>query len=91
MNLLAHLGIQHSVIHDDDENKDQHADVNQLIQDSKDAKLTTAVVPIAADLETMLGLRKPKSDHRKPQHLLFLYESGQINSDKINVGDMGRP
>ena len=83
MNLMAHLGIPHSVIHDDDENKDQHADVNQLIQDSAHAMLTTTVRAIAGDLETMLGIAKPKSDHRKPQHLLFLYESGQIDPDKV--------
>jgi predicted ATP-dependent endonuclease of OLD family len=83
MNLLAQLGIPHSVIHDDDENRDQHADVNQLIQDSKHATLTTTVISIAGDLETMLGIPKPKSDHRKPQHLLYLYESGQINPDKV--------
>ncbi len=83
MNLMAHLGIPHSVIHDDDENKDLHADVNQLIQGSKHATLTTTVSCIASDLETMLGIPRPKSDHRKPQHLLFLYESGQINPEKV--------
>ena len=83
MNLMAHMGISHSVIHDDDKNKDHHADINQLIQDSKHATLTTTVKTIAGDLETMLGIPKPKSDHRKPQHLLFLYESGQIEADKV--------
>jgi putative ATP-dependent endonuclease of OLD family len=84
MNLLTALGIQHSVLHDDDNNKDEHADINQLIQDSKNA-LTTAVRSVASDLETLLEIPKPKSDHRKPQHLLFLHGTGQIAADKLQA------
>lgn len=84
MNLLTHLGIPHAVLHDDDNGRDEHADVNQLIQESKSA-FTSAVSTIAADLETFLGVPKPKSDHRKPQHLLYLHETGQIAEDKLHA------
>lgn len=83
MNLLTHLGIPHSVIHDDDENREQHADLNQLIQDSRHPTLTTYVSAIPNDLENMLGIPKPKSYRRKPQHLLFLYETGQIDPGNV--------
>jgi len=84
MNLLTHLGIPHSVIHDDDNNRDEHAEVNQLIQESKSA-FTTAVSGVAGDLETLLGVPKPISAHRKPQHLLYLYETGQVAGDKLKA------
>lgn len=83
MNLLGHLGISHSVIHDDDNNKDEHADLNQLIQITKHATLTLAVQPIAQDLETFLGIPPAGSDHRKPQHVLFLYSEGKIDAGKL--------
>jgi len=84
MNLLTRLGIPHAVMHDDDNNKDEHADVNQLIQDSKTA-LTLAIAPITGDLEALLGVPTPKSDHRKPQHLLYLHETGQIKAANLQA------
>lgn len=84
INLLAALGIPHSVIHDDDGNKDHHAEVNQLIQHSQSG-LTTAIVAVPGDVEALLGVPKPKSDHRKPQHLLYLHETGQIAEDKLRA------
>lgn len=88
MNLLGHLGIAHSVIHDDDENKDEHADLNQLIQTSKHATLTHSIHPIVKDLETLLGLppagpNGKQADHRKPQHVLFHYTEGKIDGGKL--------
>lgn len=83
MNLLACMGISHSVIHDDDGSKDHNAAVNQLIQESKHGTYTTVVNVIVGDLEIMLGIAKPKSDHRKPQHLLFQYETGKIPADNL--------
>ena len=65
MNLLGHLGIAHSVIHDDDDNKDKHADLNQLIQSSKHATLTHSIHPIAKDVETFLNI--PPAGSRSPQ------------------------
>jgi predicted ATP-dependent endonuclease of OLD family len=83
MNLLGYLGISHSVIHDDDNNKDEHADLNQLIQSSKHATLTHSVQSITKDLETFLSIPSAGSDHRKPQHVLFLYSEGKIDAGKL--------
>lgn len=85
MNLLSYLGISHSVIHDDDSNKSEHLDLNQLIQLSKHATLTVSVQPIAKDLETLLGIPSAGSDHRKPQHVLYLYSEGKIDAGKLAV------
>jgi putative ATP-dependent endonuclease of the OLD family len=83
MNLLGHLGVPHSVIHDDDNGKDEHAEVNQLIDDSKQATLTLCVKQIPGELETMLGVPAAGSDHRKPQHVLYHYATGQIDAVKL--------
>lgn len=83
MNLLGHLGVGHSVIHDDDNNKDEHADLNQLIQSSKHAKLTLSIHAIAQDVESFLNIPSAGSDHRKPQHVLFLYSEGKIDAGKL--------
>ncbi len=83
MNLLTHLGISHSVFHDDDDGKDEHEDINQLIEDSRHKDLTTAVEMLPGDLETVLGIAKPKAPHRKPQHVLFSYGNGLIPEDKL--------
>lgn len=88
MNLLGHLGIAHSVIHDDDNSKEEHDDLNQLIQNSKHVTLTHHIHQIGTDLETLLGLppagpNGKAADHRKPQHVLFHYTEGKIDAVKL--------
>jgi len=83
MNLLAKLGISHSVMHDDDNGVDWHAEVNQLIRETRHAELTSEIVSINADIETYLGVPKPVSNHRKPQHLLYCYAANQIGEDRL--------
>ena len=85
MNLCIHMGLPHSVIHDDDRNRDEHIEINQLIEDSKDPDLTLAIRPIPGELGEMLGLPAPGGDHRKPQHTLYLYETGKIDEEKLRA------
>ena len=83
MNLLSHLGVPHAVIHDDDLDRDEHADINQLIADSKHPTLTLCVKRIEGDLERMLGMPSPGSDHRKPQHVLYHYDTGKMDDERV--------
>lgn len=83
MNLLSALGVFHAVLHDDDDNKNEHQELNQLISDSKHADFTRSVVTLPKDLETVLGVTSLGSSHRKPQHLLYCYSCGQIDSGKL--------
>lgn len=83
MNFLSYLGVPHAVIHDDDNDKDEHKEINQLIEDSKHATLTLNVKRISGDLETMLGVPPAGSDHRKPQHVLYQYDTGKIDAGKV--------
>ncbi len=83
MNLLGALGINHSVLHDDDGNKNEHAELNSLIENSKIDDVTIEVKQVPQDLETMLGVPTSKASRRKPQHLLYCYENGQLEKEKI--------
>lgn len=83
MSLLSALGVTHSVLHDDDENKNEHQELNQLISDSKHEQFTRAIVTIPKDLEAALNVTPPGSAHRKPQHLLYCYATNQIADDKL--------
>lgn len=83
MNLLSGLGVAHAVLHDDDSNANEHQELNQLIVDSKNADFTHSVVTIPNDLEDVLGVVSPGSNHRKPQHLLYCYATDQIDSAKL--------
>jgi hypothetical protein len=83
MNLLSSLGVVHAVLHDDDDNANEHQELNQLIADSKNGDFTQAVVAIPKDLENLLGVAPPGSKHRKPQHLLYCYATNQIDPTKL--------
>lgn len=85
MNLLSYLGVPHAVIHDNDNDKDEHQEINQLIQDTRHQTLTLNVAQIAGDLESMLGVVPAGSDHRKPQHVLYQYDTGKIDNAKIQA------
>ena len=84
MSLLSALGVQHSVLHDDDENKNEHQELNQLIS-SKSSDFTKNIVSLTNNLETVLGVPLSGSNHRKPQHLLYCYSENQI--DEAKLGD----
>lgn len=82
MNIFSQLGILHSVIHDDDNGAEYHPDIAQLIHDSMDPNYTKEIVTVAGDIESTLGIPKTHA-HRKPQHIMFFYESGQIDGAKL--------
>lgn len=82
MNLLSKLGVDHAVLHDDDENNNEHKVLNQLVRDSR-TEFTRAIVPIPGELETLLGVDRQKQTSRKPQHLLYRYDSNGIDGDKL--------
>lgn len=83
MNLLSGLGVSHAVLYDDDDNANEHLELKQLIADSKNSKFTRAVVSIPKNLENLLGVDPPSANHRKPQHLLYRYVTGQIDEGKL--------
>jgi putative ATP-dependent endonuclease of the OLD family len=82
MNILIHLGTPHSVIYDDDSKKAYHPEVHALINDSRHSQYTRHIEPLAHDIENFLGVT-PTSKHRKPQHMMYLYSTDQIDASNI--------
>lgn len=82
INLFSRLGTPHSVIYDADSETAYHEDLAQLILEASDSTLTTAIKPVAGELEVALGIPKT-APHRKPQHVMFHYESGRIDEAKL--------
>jgi putative ATP-dependent endonuclease of the OLD family len=85
MNLLGAFGVRHAVIHDDDNNENEHQELNQLIADSKIDGFTIGIKRIGKNLETLLSIPSSKAPHRKPQHILYCYTSNSIKPDKIKA------
>jgi hypothetical protein len=89
MNLLRELRIEHSVLHDSDEDrgkaedKEMHRRVNRLIERSKN-DLTALVHVFNADLETFLGCPIPDKEHRKPARLLLALQEQQIADSRVS-------
>lgn len=84
MNLLGHLGITHAVLFDSDDDKDEHAEINKLIRSSAN-RFTLSVHEINGELESLLKVSKAKQPHRKPQHMMYQYESKAIAPEDIEV------
>ncbi|MFN5678034.1 MAG: ATP-dependent nuclease, partial [Roseiflexaceae bacterium] len=90
MNILNALGINHSVLHDDDQiNDDDRArkqrDINQLIKDNQ-GPYTRYIHAVNRDLESFLGVSMAGiNEARKPQHLLYRYAQGDITPEHIKA------
>ena len=85
MNLLQAFGVKHSVIHDDDNNKNQHLELNKLILDTRNQSTTVEIKQIPGKLETYLDIPdQGQPSHRKPQHLLYCYATGTIKPEKVD-------
>jgi hypothetical protein len=85
MHFLTRLGIPHAVLLDDDGGEEGHAEINKLIDDSAHPALTLCVQKIPGNLEAMLAVPTARPNRRKPQHLLYLYETGQIEQARIDA------
>jgi putative ATP-dependent endonuclease of OLD family len=82
MALLARLGIVHSVLHDEDEPGAESEEINDLIQRTKCDGLTYRIAVVPKNLETLLGVPSCKP-HRKPQHVMHYYHTGQIGKEQL--------
>ena len=88
MNLFGNLGISHSVIYDDDQNKTgedlkMQTDCNELINASRN-QFTTCIESIAGNLELFLGIDTNSRSDKKAQIVLYSYDTGAIQQDRID-------
>ena len=90
MNVLSRLGISHAVIFDDDNQKDFHPELHQLIRDSKHPQHTVHLEALAGDIEALLDIPVldipvQKETRRKPQHMMYHYSTGTIKKREPSV------
>lgn len=84
INLLSAFGICHSVLHDGDNDQGEHKELNQLIVDSKNERITQEIKKFDNTLEDFISIPKTGSPHRKPQHILYCYANGKITEEKLD-------
>lgn len=89
MNLFGKLGIRHSVIIDDDSDKEgtqlqMHQEINQMILDSKN-EYTEKIITIPENLESFLNTQLNLVSHQKPQAILTKYDNGEISEERISA------
>jgi predicted ATP-dependent endonuclease of OLD family len=79
MNLMGELHIPHAVLVDNDNNK--YPEVDSTINSSCN-HYTLGIEQFPEDIEEYLGIPKGGS-HRKPQHLMWHIQQGNVNKTKI--------
>ncbi len=89
MNLFGKLGINHSVIIDDDTNKngeerEMQQEVNKMIETSKN-DFTKTIIKIPGNLELLLDIKVRARSDQKPQAILMQYDNGNIKMEKIQA------
>ena len=83
MNLFKYLGINHSVLMDNDENDTQEI-VNSFIESNKN-DYTNKIELFDKDLEAFLGIDTPKRKDLKPLNIMYQYNKENITPDKIEA------
>lgn len=81
--LLAAYGIPHGIMFDNDDNKNEHKVINQLIRDRKTEFTLADPFEFQTCLENYLGLRIPKRDDQKPLQILKALEDGTITEKQL--------
>lgn len=84
MQILSELKVSHSVLFDDDNGNDIHPQLDTFIRGFK-TTCTRQIDVMSGCIEDILGVPIPKSSHRKPQHLLYLYQTNQIDHSKLSA------
>lgn len=85
MALLAAYGIPHGVMLDDDNDKDLHGAVNDLIEACATPTTLAAPVKFVGCIETFLGLQVPDRDDKKPLEVMKAVTSGLIDPARLQA------
>ncbi len=87
MGLMEAYGIPHGILLDDDNNKEHHGAVNDLVLAKASANSHTLAEPVkfADCLETFLGLPAAPAKDKKPIEILKAVTGGQITDDKLQA------
>lgn len=81
--LLEEFDIPYGLMLDDDQGKDHHRVVNEMLKNKVGANLLAEVCFIDGCMEKFLGLNLPARDDQKPIHTLKAIEAGSLDPDKL--------
>jgi len=86
MNLFKELGIFHSVLADEDEDRNVQEFINQFIEGQKN-EFTRSIDFFDKDIETFLDIKPPPSNRKdkKPLNVMWNYFKGNISTDNIDA------
>ncbi len=84
--LFSTFGISHGIMFDNDDEKNEHVVINQLIRDSKTQYTYVNSCEFGKCLECFLGLSLPCRDDQKPLQILKALEDKKISAE--NLGEL---
>lgn len=79
LSLFSTFGIEHGVMFDNDNEKNEHQVINQFIRDRKNEFTLSDPFEFNNNLEGHLNLQLPNRDDQKPLHILKAIEDGSIS------------
>lgn len=83
LKLFATYGIFHGIMFDNDDEKNEHTAINQLIRDRKTEFTLADPFEFNKCLESHLGLTLPGRDDQKPLQILKALEDRNITADQL--------
>jgi len=84
LNLFEAYGIYHGVMFDNDDDKNEHAAINQFIRDKKNRFTLADPFEFDKHLENHLGLSLPGRDDQKPLQILKAIEEKTITAEQLS-------
>ena len=81
--IFNEYGIYHGVMFDNDDEKNEHAVINQLIRDRKNEFTLADPFEFNKCLEAHLGLDLPGRDDQKPLQILKALEDKSISAEQL--------
>lgn len=83
MNIFGRLGIQHSVLHDGDNNRERHEKINNFIEQNRNS-YTMNLHSFPDDLERFLEIEVVNHPYKKPLNVMWHYRNGKIKKERLN-------
>lgn len=85
LSLFKEYGIYHGIMFDNDDEKNEHAAINQLIRDRKNNFTLAEPFEFNKCLENHLGLALPGRDDQKPLQILKALEDKSISAEQLGM------
>ena len=83
--LLEKFEIPYGLMLDDDEDKNHHVAINEMLKNSHGNHRLSEAVFIPRNMESFLDTKLPDSNFNKPIRIIQELESERINPDKISL------